>query len=148
MDETEHPKQAIKLDHVGLAVQDLEQIRELFSKMLGLVFSEVEEVDSQKVRVTFADAGGTGIELIQATDDRSPHFPILKHPISGFVEKHGNGLHHISFQVPNLEEVAAQLEEQGIELLTRGIMKGSKGGNVAFINPRHTTGLLIELNEH
>lgn len=137
----------IRLHHIGIAVADLDRAKSVLENFPGINFSAPEEVESQKVRVAFAETEGGSLELIQATAARSPLFPLADHPILSFIEKHGEGFHHICLQVENLEETISQLKESGIRPLSGDIAEGSGGGRVVFLNPNDCNGLLIELRE-
>jgi len=137
----------VRLHHVGVAVRDLEKAREILQLLLGSKFSEPEYVESQKVKVAFSDKECGSLELIQATEEQSPMFPILKHPILSFIDKKGEGLHHLCFAVKGLEEMLKRLEQKGIRSLKDEILRGSGGGSVAFLDPNDCNGVLIELRE-
>jgi methylmalonyl-CoA/ethylmalonyl-CoA epimerase len=137
----------IRLHHVGIAVQNLDRARCVLENILGVRFSTPEEVESQKVRVAFAQMEGGGIELIEGTDTRSPVFPFMDHPILSFLERHGEGLHHICFQVDSLEVALSRLRGFGIIPLGDNVMEGSGGGKIVFLDPNKCNGLLIELRE-
>jgi methylmalonyl-CoA/ethylmalonyl-CoA epimerase len=137
----------IRLHHIGIAVKALSETRSVLEKIPGINFLEEEEVDSQKVKVAYADMEAGSIELIQATDKHSPLFPIMDHPILSFIKKHDEGLHHICFQVDSLEKALSGLKDSGIRTLGEGIMEGSSGEPVIFLDPNDCKGLLIELRE-
>ena len=140
----------VTFHHVGLAVGDLDSARMVLEKVLGLSFSEPEDVDNQAVRVRFAAPGGAGsteLELVQATQDRSPTFSLLEHPIKSFIRKHGEGLHHLAFGVRELDERIDHLRAQGIRTLTDAPIRGALGRRAIFLNPLDCGGMLIELLE-
>ena len=101
----------IRLHHIAIAVKDLHRARFMFENIFGVDFSLAENIESQKVKVAFTESEDAKIELIQATDTRSPIFPLMDHPILSFIKKNGEGLHHICFQVENLEDIIAGLHD-------------------------------------
>jgi methylmalonyl-CoA epimerase len=138
---------AFKLHHIGIAVDDLGDVRSLLERVFGFMFNQEQNVDSQKVKTTFAMADSVRLELMQATDSRSPLFQMMEHPILSFVKERGNGLHHICLQVEDLEQSLTYLKKKGIRPLIGEIVSGSGGKRVAFLNPNDCNGLLIELTE-
>lgn len=135
----------IRLHHIGIAVKDLRETQAVLEKVLGVNFEKEEEIDTQKVKVTYTNMEAGNIELIQATDKHSPIFPIIDHPILSFIKKNDEGLHHICFQVDNLEDALSRLKDSGVRIVGDGIMNGSSGEPVVFLNPDDCKGLLIEL---
>ena len=135
-----------KLHHIGIAVKELEPVLKMFNEKLGLKFDGVENVDSQKVRVSFTEQY-PAVELVQATQEKSARFPILPHPISSFIKNKGEGLHHICFSVKNIEEAFKDFTSKGIKILGNEIEVGSKDKRVFFIDPNETAGILIEIKE-
>lgn len=127
------------LDHVGIAVRDLDARLALYVSGLGLVASPPEEVPSEGVRVVFLPAGDTRLELLEPTADDSP--------IARFLERHGEGVHHICITVADLDGTLARLEKQGIALVDRRARTGAEGSRVAFVHPRGAGGVLLELKE-
>lgn len=133
----------MKLHHIGIAVAELEAARSFFENILGIQFSEPEIVDSQKVRVSYA---GT-IELIQATQEQSPLHSMMKHPILNFIEKNGEGVHHLCFEVEDMDIALDELTNKGIKTLTEKPQQGSNNSRIIFLNPKFCNDLLIELKE-
>ena len=130
------------LDHVGIAVNDLEVALDFFRDALGLQVGPFEEVKSQGVRVHMMTAGGsesTSLELLEATSEDSP--------ISKFVDRRGPGLHHITFRVDNLSEALVELKKRSVRLIDEVPRSGAEGSRVAFIHPTSTHGVLVELKE-
>lgn len=128
-----------KVDHIAVAVKDLDEAIKVYRDTLGLELSGREVVEAQGVEVAFFPLEGFRLELIT---------PIRKDsPISNFLEKRGGGLHHICFQVEDIESELRRLEEKGVELVSSEPGAGSKGRKVAFLHPRATFGALIELIE-
>ncbi len=129
-----------KIDHVGIAVIDLDRALRLYRDQLGLELKDIEEVDEQKVKVAFVPVGESNLELLEPTDPSGP--------VGKFIAKKGEGFHHISFNVSDLEGKLEQLVEQGVELIDHVPRYGAGGAKIAFLHPRSTGGVLIELCEH
>jgi methylmalonyl-CoA/ethylmalonyl-CoA epimerase len=130
----------LKIDHVGVAVKDADAALKLFEGLLGLKVEGSETVPEQKVRTVFLPVGETEVELLEATAPDSP--------IARFLEKRGEGVQHIAFRVENIEEALAELEAKGVALIDRKPRIGAGGKKIAFLHPRDTLGVLIELSEH
>ena len=128
-----------KVDHIGIAVQDLNAVLPYYTDTLGLPLMKVEEVESQKVRVAFIDAGNVKLELLEAMDDQSA--------IYKFLEKKGEGIHHIAFGVENIEQRMEELRDNGVRLLSDKPNPGAGGAMVAFLHPKSSNGVLYELCE-
>ncbi|WP_203339865.1 methylmalonyl-CoA epimerase [Planococcus beijingensis] len=128
-----------KVDHIGIAVRDLNAVLPYYTDTLGLPLVKIEEVESQKVRVAFIDAGNVKLELLEAMDDQSA--------IYKFLEKKGEGIHHIAFGVENIEQRMEELRDKGIRLLSDKPNPGAGGAMVAFLHPKSSNGVLYELCE-
>ena len=128
-----------KIDHVGIAVKSIEKASELFSNILGLKVAGEEVVEEQKVKVAFLPLGDSELELLEST---SPDGPIAR-----FIEKKGEGIQHIAFRVDNLEKVVEKLKEEGVRLIDEKPRYGAGGAKIAFLHPKSTNGILIELSE-
>lgn len=126
-----------KIGHIGIAVRDLKASSELFRRLLGRSPDHLEEVPEQRVRTALFSAGGPSIELTAATDPSSP--------IARFIDKRGEGVHHISFIVENLEQELSRLKSEGFDLVDERPRTGADGYAVAFLHPKSTNGVLIEL---
>jgi methylmalonyl-CoA/ethylmalonyl-CoA epimerase len=126
-----------KLDHIGIAVKSLEAAR--IYESLGLRIEHVETVESQKVKTAFLSAGDANLELLEPT---SPDSPIAK-----FIEKRGEGIHHICLRVDDLEAHLARLKAEGYRLVNEAPVPGAHGCRVAFLHPSAGNGVLIELSE-
>lgn len=126
------------LDHIGIAVRSLDERRNVY-EALGLELSGEETVAEQKVRVAFLPVEGSRIELLEPTAPDSP--------IAGFLEKRGEGLHHLCFRVDDIVAAMARLRAQGLALLSAEPQTGAHGARVCFIHPKSTGGVLIELWE-
>lgn len=125
------------LDHIGIAVKDLEKSNALFTTLLGVKPYKSEAVDSENVTTSFFDANNMKVELLQATADDSA--------IAKFIEKRGEGLHHIAFEVNNIRERMIQLEADGFRLLNKEPKIGADQKLICFVHPKDTNGVLIEL---
>ena len=128
-----------RIDHIGIAVPDLEAAVAAFRVLFGAGPSSVEEVPDQKVRTAFFAAGDTDLELLTPTAADSP--------ISGFLAKRGAGIHHVCFEVADLERALAEYERQGVRLIDATPRLGAHGKRIAFLHPRSTGGILLELCE-
>jgi methylmalonyl-CoA/ethylmalonyl-CoA epimerase len=129
---------ALKIDHIGIAVKDLEKALEFYED-LGMKAEGTEVVEEQKVRVAFLPTGDSEIELLEST---SPDGPIAKH-----IEKKGEGIQHLALRVENIEEAIANLMEKGIRMIDEKPRYGAGGAKIAFVHPKSTNGILLELTE-
>ncbi len=127
------------IEHIGIAVKDLEESIKHYEDILGLKCYNIEEVKDQKVRTAFFKVGDTKIELLESTDPEGP--------IGKFIEKRGQGVHHIAFATKNLDDKLAKLEEKGVQLIDKNPRKGAEGLDIAFLHPKSTGGVLTELCE-
>jgi len=128
-----------KIDHIGIAVKDLETALKLYEEVLGLKSAGTEVVEEQKVKVAFLPTGDSEVELLEST---SPDGPIAK-----YIAKNGEGIQHLAFRVDNLEQRLAELKEKGIRLIDEKPRYGAGGARIAFLHPKSTFGVLIELCE-
>ncbi|MER3375748.1 MAG: methylmalonyl-CoA epimerase [Allomuricauda sp.] len=126
-----------KIEHIGIAVKDLEASNILFAKLLGVPHYKTEEVTSEGVKTSFFKSGPNKVELLEAT---SPDSPIAK-----FLEKKGEGIHHIAFAVEDIVSEMARLKEEGFIVLNEIPKKGADNKLVAFLHPKGTNGVLVEL---
>ena len=129
-----------RIDHIGIAVRELEERLRFWRDALGLAVTGVEEVATEKVRVAFLPAGGARLELIEATAPDSP--------IARFIEKRGEGLQQLALAVDDVQGVLDRLKARGIPLLDDAPRAGAAGTKVAFLHPKATGGVLVELVEH
>lgn len=127
------------VEHIGIAVADLDECIGKFENLLGLKCQARHRVESNLVEVALFDCGGTRIELVAPTDDASP--------IRRFVAKGGNSLHHICFKVEGIEAWLDFLHEQGVDLIDRTPRQGAGGRSIAFVKPKSICNFLIELSE-
>lgn len=128
-----------KIDHIGIAVKNLSSALKLYEDVLGLKTAGTEVVEEQKVKVAFLPLGDSEVELLEST---APDGPIAK-----YIEKNGEGIQHIAFRVENLEQKLAELKEQGVRLIDEKPRRGAGGAMIAFLHPKSTSGVLIELCE-
>jgi len=126
-----------KIDHIGIAVHSISEARKFYEDGLGLTCERIEEVASQKVRIAFFTLGETHIELLEPTAPDSP--------IAVFLEKRGEGIHHIAYLSDSLEQQLQQLKEQGCRLINEHPVTGAGGKKIVFLHPKSTHGVLTEL---
>jgi len=127
------------IEHIGIAVKDLDAAIAYYEKLLGSKCYAVEEVIDQKVKTAFFKVGQTKIELLASTDPEGP--------VGKFIEKKGEGIHHIAFAVEGLQDALKVLADEGIQLIDQKPRKGAEGLNIAFLHPKSTMGVLTELCE-
>lgn len=127
------------IEHIGIAVKDLKESISYYENILGLKCYAVEEVADQKVKTAFFMIGQTKIELLESTNPEGP--------IGKFIEKKGEGIHHIAFAVENIEEALQETESKGIQLIDKQPRKGAEGMHIAFLHPKSTFGVLTEFCE-
>ena len=127
------------VEHIGIAVADLDECVRKFEDLLGLKCKSREKVESNRVEVAVFDCGGTEIELVAPTDEASP--------IHKFVSRGGNSLHHICFKVEGIEAWLSFLEDRGVGLIDRSPRQGAHGHRIAFVKPKSVCNFLIELSE-
>jgi len=126
-----------KIEHIGIAVVDLEKSNELFAKLLGKTHFKTEIVEGEGVQTSFFQVGETKVELVQATRTDSP--------IAKYVEKKSEGVHHIAFDVEDIHAEIIRLKEAGFEILNETPKQGADNKLVVFLHPRSTNGVLVEL---
>jgi methylmalonyl-CoA/ethylmalonyl-CoA epimerase len=127
------------IEHIGIAVRNLENAIAFYEKNFGLKCYNIEEIPGQKIRTAFIMAGPTKIELLESTDAESP--------VGKFIEKRGEGIHHIAFAVDDIESWLKDAGENGIKLVDKVPRKGAEGLSIAFLHPSSTLGVLTELCE-
>jgi methylmalonyl-CoA/ethylmalonyl-CoA epimerase len=127
------------IEHIGIAVRSLEETIPYYENILGLKCYAIEEVTEQRVKTAFFWVGQTKIELLEATSEESP--------IAKFIEKKGEGVHHIAFAVEGLKVALAEVEGKSIQLIDKQPRKGAEGLNIAFLHPKSTGGVLTEFCE-
>lgn len=127
------------IEHLGIAVKSLEESIPYYENILGLKCYSIEEVADQKVRTAFFKVGQTKIELLESTDPEGT--------ISKFIEKRGEGVHHVAFAVNGVEGALAEAADKGVQLIDKAPRKGAEGLSIAFLHPKSTHGVLTELCE-
>lgn len=128
-----------KIDHIGIAVKSLEESLKVYSDLLGIKAVGEEVVEEQKVKVAFLPVGDSELELLEST---SPEGPIAK-----FIEKKGEGIQHIAFRVDDIEKTLAELKAKGVRLIDEKPRYGAGGAKIAFLHPKSTNGVLVEISE-
>jgi methylmalonyl-CoA/ethylmalonyl-CoA epimerase len=128
-----------RLTHVGIAVKSIDKSSDLFARLFGVMTSDTEEVADQKVRAAFFRFGEGGIELLEPT---SPDSAIAK-----FIEKRGEGVHHLSFEVDDIEAEILRLKREGFRMIDEKPRLGAEGFKIAFLHPKSTNGVLVEISE-
>jgi methylmalonyl-CoA/ethylmalonyl-CoA epimerase len=126
-----------KIEHIGIAVKDLEASNKLFARLLGVQHYKIEAVASEGVRTSFFQVGDIKIELLEATHADSP--------IAKFIDKRGEGIHHIAFDVDNIEVKLSDLSENSFQLINETPKPGADNKMIAFLNPKTTNGVLVEV---
>ncbi|MCP4372461.1 MAG: methylmalonyl-CoA epimerase [Deltaproteobacteria bacterium] len=127
----------LKIDHLGIAVKSIDEGKNFWADILGLEFEGSETVESQKVTTAFFPVGESEVELLEST---APDGPIAK-----YLEKKGEGIQHIAFRVENIEEALNELKEKGVKLIDEKPRMGAGGAKIAFLHPKATRGVLVEL---
>lgn len=128
------------IEHIGIAVKSLDISIPYWEKVFGLKCYAVEEVTAQRVKTAFFMVGQTKIELLESTDPEGP--------IGKFLEKKGEGIHHIAFAVKDIENALAETQANGIQLIDKQSRKGAEGMSIGFLHPKSTFGVLTELCEN
>lgn len=127
----------IRVEHIGIAVKNIDKANELYAKLLGVPHYKMEEVVSEGVNTSFFKVGPNKIELLEATKEDSA--------IAKFIEKRGEGIHHIAFEVADIYQEMERLKKEGFTLLNSEPKKGADNKLICFVHPKDTTGVLIEL---
>ena len=129
----------LHIDHIGIAVDQLDKVRGFYTDVLGLSVKEVEHVEEQKVNVAFLPITDSELELLESTDPEGP--------ISKFIKNKGAGIQHIAFRVENIESCLTELKGKGVRLIDEKPRMGAGGAKIAFIHPKESHGVLVELCE-
>lgn len=129
----------LKVDHIGIAVNNLDETLKFYTDVLGLECLGTEVVEEQKVRVAFLPVGDTELELLESTDPEGP--------IARFIEKNGEGVQHIAFQVDDIEEAILHMQEKGMKMIDVKPRYGAGGAKIAFVHPKGTSRVLVELSQ-
>lgn len=128
-----------KVDHIGIAVKNLDEALKFYKDILGLDCVGTEVVEEQKVKVAFLPVGDTEVELLESTSEDGP--------IAKFIEKKGEGIQHIAFRVDSIEEAIEEMKENGVKMIDETPRYGAGGARIAFCHPKSTGGVLVELSE-
>jgi methylmalonyl-CoA/ethylmalonyl-CoA epimerase len=124
------------IEHIGIAVENLDEAIRYYEEVIGLECYAIEEVKDQKVKTAFFKVGDTKIELLESTDPEGP--------IGRFIEKKGQGIHHIAFAVPDVNKGLKEAEEKGLRLIDKTPRQGAEGLDIGFLHPKSTFGVLTE----
>jgi methylmalonyl-CoA/ethylmalonyl-CoA epimerase len=128
------------IEHIGIAVKNMDEAIRYYEDVLGLKCYSIEEVKEQKVKTAFFMVGQTKIELLESTDPDGP--------VGKFIEKKGEGIHHLAFAVQDLENALAEVNGKGVQLIDQKPRKGAEGLDIAFLHPKSTFGVLTEFCEN
>ena len=128
------------IEHIGIAVSNLEEAIRYYEQVLGLECYAVEEVKDQKVKTAFFKVGETKIELLESTEAEGP--------VGKFIDKRGQGVHHIAFAMENTDQALNEAEAKGVQLIDKTSRKGAEGLKIGFLHPRSTFGVLTEFCSH
>ncbi|OPJ54822.1 methylmalonyl-CoA epimerase [Alkalithermobacter paradoxus] len=128
-----------KVDHIGIAVKNLDEALKFYEEVLGIKCEGTEVVEEQKVKVAFLPVGDTEIELLESTSEDGP--------IAKFIEKKGEGIQHIALRVDNIENAIEEMKEKGIKMIDEKPRYGAGNAKIAFCHPKSTSGILLELSE-
>ncbi|MBL7931202.1 MAG: methylmalonyl-CoA epimerase [Bacteroidia bacterium] len=128
-----------KIEHIGIAVKNIDSSNELFKKLFGKAHYKIEQVESEGVSTSFFMLGETKVELLEATNENSA--------IAKFIEKRGEGIHHIAYAVDNLETEIERLKKEGFDLINQVPKNGADNKRICFLHPKTTNGVLVELCE-
>ncbi len=129
----------LKIDHIGIAAKSIDQVAPFWSTILGLPMAGRETVEEQKATTAFLPVGESELEILEST---SPEGALAK-----FIESRGEGIQHIALRVDNIEEALRELKEKGVRLIDEKPRRGAGGAKIAFIHPKSTNGVLLELSE-
>jgi methylmalonyl-CoA/ethylmalonyl-CoA epimerase len=129
----------LKIDHLGIAVNSIDEGKSFWSEVLGLSFEGTETVAEQKVTTAFLPVGESEVELLESTSADGP--------VAKFIEKRGQGFQHVAFRVENIDEALTELKAKGIRLIDETPRRGAGGARIAFLHPQATKGVLVELCE-
>jgi methylmalonyl-CoA/ethylmalonyl-CoA epimerase len=127
------------IDHIGIAVKSIEQAGKFYTEILGLEIQDIENVADQKVNVAFLPITDSELELLESTEPDGP--------VSKYIDARGQGVQHIAFRVENIEEALEELKSKGVRLIDQTPRNGAGGAKIAFIHPKETNGVLVEICE-
>ena len=128
-----------KIDHIGIAVKDLKMVGRLYSDVFGLDFSDEVDAPERKLRIAFVEISGVKLEFLMPTDKESV--------VAKFIDKRGEGIHHICFEVDDIEKAASDLKSKGVGLVDEKPRLGVEGEKIVFLQPKSAYGVMIELKE-
>ena len=128
-----------RIDHIGIAVKGIEQAGKFYTDILGLEIDDIEHVSDQGVNVAFIPIADSEVELVESTDSDGP--------VAKYLDSRGEGVQHIAFRVEDIEKALRELKEKGVRLIDQAPRKGAGGAKIAFIHPKETNGVLVELCE-
>ena len=128
-----------RIDHIGIAVKGIEQAGKFYTDVLGLEIEDIEHVSDQRVNVAFVPVADSEVELLESTDSDGP--------VAKYLASRGEGVQHIAFRVEDIEEALRELKEKGVRLIDQAPRKGAGGAKIAFVHPKETNGVLVELCE-
>lgn len=128
-----------KVDHIGVAVKNLDETLKFYEDILGMKCHGTETIEEQKVKVAFLPIGDTEVELLESTEEDGP--------IAKYIEKRGEGIQHIAFRVDDIEKAIAEMKEKGMRMIDEKPRYGAGGAKIAFVHPKSTHGILLELCE-
>ncbi len=129
----------MKLDHIGIAVKNIDEVANFYQNVLGISLEKTEVVEDQKVKVAFLPIGDTELELLESTHDDGP--------ISRYIDKKGEGVQHLAFKVENIDDSINFMMDKGYRMIDESPRYGAGGAKIAFMHPKETNGVLIELCE-
>lgn len=129
----------LKIDHLGIAVSSIDEKKNFWTEILGLTLEGTETIQEQKVTTAFLPVGESEVELLESTSADGP--------VAKYIEKRGEGIQHVAFRVENIEEALAELKAKGIALIDQTPRIGAGGAKIAFLHPKATSGVLVELCE-
>lgn len=129
----------LKVDHIGIAVKNLDETLKFYTEVLGLEVQGSEIVEEQKVKVAFLPVGDSEIELLESTDPEGP--------IARFIEKNGEGVQHIAFKVDDIEEAIEYMKSKGMRMIDEQPRYGAGGAKIAFVHPKSSNRVLVELTQ-
>ena len=129
----------LKIDHLGIAVSSIDAKKNFWTEVLGLALEGTETIQEQKVTTAFLPVGESEVELLESTSEDGP--------VAKYIEKRGEGIQHVAFRVENIEEALAELKAKGIALIDQTPRIGAGGAKIAFLHPKATSGVLVELCE-
>lgn len=129
----------LKVDHIGIAVESIEETLKFYQQTMNLDLEEIEIVEDQKIRVAILPVGDTRLELMESIHEDAP--------IAKYIDKKGQGMHHIAFNVDDIDETICEISGKGIRMIDENPRSGAGGAQIAFCHPKSTSGVLVELSQ-